>query len=94
MELYQFLCMLPVAVVLFSSDSIAIRYVLPVLRMTLYFHTRRLMGGRTGTVLCSSLALVDVAAAAHWLTGSAGRLAGTRWPGRALAVRRLESAAA
>jgi len=38
---------------------------------------------------------VDVAAgrartaAAHWLAGSAGRLAGARRPGQALAVRRL-----
>jgi len=42
--------------------------------------------------LCSSPAPVDVAAgqmraaAAHWLAGSAGRLAGMRRPGWALAV--------
>ena len=51
-----------------------------------------------GTTLCSSPALVDVAVyipfAAHWLAGSAGRFAGARWPGRALALRRLDSAAA
>ena len=91
----------PVAVAWSSSDGIAICYVLPVLRMTSYFRTVGPMGGRTGTAVCSSPAPVDVAAgraraaAAHWLAGSAGRLAG--WlhrPGRALAVRRLDSAAA
>jgi len=30
------------------------------------------------------------AAAAHWLAGSAGRLAGARWPGRTLAVWQLD----
>jgi len=34
------------------------------------------------------------AAAAHWLAGSAGRLAGTRRPGWALAVWRMDLAAA
>jgi len=32
----KFLCMLPMAVALSSSDGIVIRYVLPVLRMTSY----------------------------------------------------------
>jgi len=65
--------------------------------MTSYFHTMGPMGGRTSTALCtSSLAPVDVAtgraraAAAHWLAGSADRLAGARQPGRALAVRRTQ----
>jgi len=34
----KFLCMLPVAVTSSSSDSVAIRYVLPVLSMMSYFH--------------------------------------------------------
>ena len=68
------------------------RYVLPVLRMTLSFHTMGPMGGRTGTAFCSLPALVDVAArrapaaTAHWLAGAAGRLARVR--------RWLDSAAA
>jgi len=37
-EARNFLYMLPVAVALSSSDNNAIRYVLPVLRMTSYFH--------------------------------------------------------
>jgi len=92
----------PVAVARSSSDGVAIRYVglLSLLRMTLCFHTMGPMSGRTGTALCSSPAPVDVAAgcmraaAAHWLASSAGRLAGARRAGRALAVRRLDSAAA
>ena len=78
-------------------DGIAICYVLPVLRMTSCFHAMGPMGGRTGTALCSSQAPVDVAAgraptaAAHWLTA---RRAGLSGPGQALAVQRLDSAAA
>jgi len=43
--------MLPVAVARSSSDSVAIRYVLPVLWMTSCFHTMGPIGGRTGTAL-------------------------------------------
>ena len=56
----------------------ALRYiVLPVLRITSCFHTMEPMGGRTGMALCSSPALVDVAAGtrcstlARWLGGQA-----------------------
>jgi len=82
------LSMLPVAVAQSSSDSVAIRYVLQVLWMMSCFHT---MGP---TLLCSSLAPVDVAAslaratAAHWFTGSvqstAGLLERVGWAGRLL----------
>ena len=41
-----FLCILPVAVARSSSDCVAIRYVLPVLRMTSCFHSMGPMGGR------------------------------------------------
>jgi len=50
--------------------------------------------------ICQVPALVNVAtgwvwaAAAHWLTGLAGRLAGVHRPGWALAVWRLDSATA
>ena len=50
----KFLCMLLVAVDRFSSDGVAIRYVLPVLRMTSCFPTMGPIGGRTGTALCTS----------------------------------------
>jgi len=69
-----------VAVARSSSDGVAIRYVLPVLRMTSCFYTVGPVAGRTAsTVLCSELAPVDVAvaadeapaAAAHWLGGQA-----------------------
>ena len=96
----KFLCILPVAMAQSSSDGVGIRYVLPVVRLTSCFHTMGPTGGRTGTELCSSPAPADVAAgraraaAAHWLAGSAGRLAGARRPVRALAVRQLDSAAA
>jgi len=51
----NFLCTLPVAMARSSSDGIAICYVLPVLQMTLCFHTMGPTGGRTGTALCTSL---------------------------------------
>jgi len=35
----KFLCLLPVAVARSSSDGVGVRHVLPVLRMTLCFHT-------------------------------------------------------
>jgi len=38
-DLYQFLCMLPMAVARSSSRVVAIHYVLPVLLMTLFFST-------------------------------------------------------
>jgi len=82
----NFLCALPAAVALFSSNGVAIFYILPVLQMTLYIRTMGRIGGRTGTALCSSPAPVDMANAAQWLAGSAGRLAGARRPGRAMAV--------
>jgi len=61
------------------------------------------MGGQTGRALCSSPTPVDVAAgraraaAAHWLAGSAGRLAGAAWdvsygPGTRSVVRVLPCA--
>ena len=40
----KFLCMLPVAMVRSDSDIVAIRYVLPVLLMTLCFKTLGSMG--------------------------------------------------
>jgi len=79
-----------------SSDGTVIHYVLPVLRITLCFYTMKPMDGWMGMVLCSSPAPVDVAtgwalaAAAHWLTGSVGRLAGVCRPGRVLAVWRVD----
>jgi len=65
-------------------DGVAIRYTLPVLRMTSSFHIMGSMGRQMGTTLCSLPAPVDVvagrvlAAAANWLAGSTGRLAGVR----------------
>ena len=38
-DLYQFLCMLPMAVTRSSSDGVVIRYVLPVSWMTAYLLT-------------------------------------------------------
>ena len=97
----NFLCMLPVPMARSFSDGIAIRYVLPVLRMTSCFHTKGTMGGparrcvvRWVAVLIGAAAGRMRDAAAHWLASSAGRLAWARLPGRALAVRRLDSAAA
>jgi len=49
------LCMLSVAVGRFSSDSVVIRYVLPVLRMTSCCRAMGFIGGRTGTALCIAL---------------------------------------
>jgi len=78
-----------------TSGGVAICYVLPVLWMTSCFHTMGLMGGWTGTPLCSMLEPVDVAAgwawaaAAHWLAGLAGRFAGAHQLGWALAIWRL-----
>jgi len=46
--------MLPVALARFSSDGVAICYVLPVLRMTSCFHTMGPMGGRMGKALCTT----------------------------------------
>jgi len=98
----NFLCTLPsVTVARSSSDSIAIHYVLPVLWMTSCFHTMvPMVGGWTGTTLCSSPAPVDVVAArmqlsaAHWLAGSAGRFAGAHRLGRVRSVCRLDWVAA
>jgi len=54
-EFHQFLCMLSVAMAQSSSDGLVIRYVLPVLWMTSCFNTMGLIGGQTGTALCTSL---------------------------------------
>ena len=85
-----------------SSDGVAIRYVLPVLRTMSCFHTMGPMGGRTSTHCC-------VARRHQWTwpmaergplqpnPGSLARRAGLLGcrPGRhVLAVRRLDSAAA
>ena len=51
---HQFLCMLLMAVARPSSDGVAIRFVLPILRMTSCFHTLGPIGRRTGTALCTS----------------------------------------
>ena len=50
----NFVCLLPMAVARSSCDGVAIRYVLPVLRMTSCFHTVGPIGGRTGTTLCTA----------------------------------------
>jgi len=53
-EFRHFLFMLPMAVARSFSDGVAIRFLLPVLWMTLCFHTMGPIGGRTGTALCTS----------------------------------------
>jgi len=83
--------MLLVAVARFSSDGVAIRYIL-VLWMTSHFHTMGPMGEQARLcVVCRVTVPVGVAVgrAAHWFAGSAGRLARA-----ALVVWRLDSAAA
>ena len=89
-----------------SSNGVAIRYVLPVLRMTSCFHTMGPMNERAWrclvrqmTVLVGLDASRARAAAAHWLAGSKNKLAGaadgeSTGPGvpvAVLAVGRLDS---
>jgi len=50
----NFLCLLSVAMAWSSSDSVLIRYVLPVLWMTSCFHAMGPIGGQTDTALCTS----------------------------------------
>jgi len=100
--------MFPVVVVWsYYADGVAIRYILPVLRMTLYFHTMGPVSGRARRCVVSWVAVpVGVAASERGLgAGRCGPLA--RWlgrqvcwacwggrgrVGRALDVRRLDSA--
>jgi len=58
-----FLCMLSMAVARSSSDGIAIRYLLPVLRMTSCFHTMGPVGGQARRWVVSHVAVC-------WLTWS------------------------
>jgi len=61
----------------FSSDSVVIHYVLPVLQMTSYFHTMWPMGRRVQCCMVCRVAMpVDVGASCCSFAGSAGRLAG------------------
>jgi len=77
----NFWCMLPVTVAQSSSDGIVICYVLPVLRMTLCFHTMRPMGGLARRcVVCHVAVTMGMAAdqgGPLWPSGLAGRIAGT-----------------
>jgi len=82
-KLHKFLHMLPVAVTWFSSDGIAIHYVLSVLQMMPCFYTMAPMGRQTWCcVVCHVAVPVGIATdqaqatASHCLIGSAARLAG------------------
>jgi len=80
--MFQIFCVAAMLVTNFWPHTVFL-----VLKTILCFYTMRLLDRRTGMALCSSPAPVVVAAswirvaAAHWLAGSAGGLAGVHRPG-------------
>jgi len=72
----KFSCVLPVALSQSCSDGVAICYVLSVLWMTSCFHTMGLIGGRTGTALCTSSSVAAGGRRPMWVG----------WPVRSQAV--------